>query len=238
MISKDQVTCFIPARFNSSRLPGKLLHTLGKSTVIENVYNVAVSSDLFNEVFIVSGDKKISDYCRLRGLNYIECLEDFNSGSERVISAAKKLKLSNWIVNLQGDQPFTTFNDFKSLLSLSHAQAATTLIVPRTNDTSHGSVYVSINDKSEIVTFSRRNIPSGHSKFMYHTHIGLYLYPKYVWGQTNLFHNCPWSITESLEQLNLICKGIKILAATSIRNRIEINTQYDLDLARKLMNDF
>jgi len=238
MISKNQVTCLIPARFNSSRLPGKLLHTLGTSTVIENVYNVAVSSDLFNEVFIVSGDKEISDYCRLRDLNYIECLEDFSSGSERVISAAKKLKLSNWIVNLQGDQPFTTFNDFKSLLSLSHAQAATTLIVPNSNDTPNGSVCVSINDKNEIVTFSRKDIPSGHSKFMYNTHIGLYLYPKYVWERENLFHNCPWSIRESLEQLNLICRGIKILAATSEIDRIEINTQHDLDLARMLMKDF
>jgi CMP-2-keto-3-deoxyoctulosonic acid synthetase len=73
---------------------------------------------------------------------------------------------------------------------------------------------------------------------MYNTHIGLYLYPKYVWERENLFHNCPWSIRESLEQLNLICRGIKILAATSEIDRIEINTQHDLDLARMLMKDF
>jgi len=238
MISKNEVTCLIPARFNSARLPGKLLHTLGTSTVIENVYNLAVNSNLFNDVLIVSGDKRISDHCRLRDLNYIESLENFNSGSERIIYAAKKLKLSHWIVNLQGDQPFTTFNDFKSLLSRSSTQAATTLIVPKSHQAPNDSVYVSINDKNEIVTFSRKDIPSGHSKYVYNMHVGLYLYPKHVWEQENLFHNCPWSISESLEQLNLICRGIKILAATSKKDRIEINTQHDLDLARTMMSEY
>jgi 3-deoxy-manno-octulosonate cytidylyltransferase (CMP-KDO synthetase) len=235
MIRKEEVTCLIPARYDSSRLPGKLLASLGAKTVLENVYWAAVNSGLFSSVIIASGDKKISDYCKSQKLSYLECFENFESGSERIIWAAKKLKLNGWIVNLQGDQPFITNEDLKSLLLKHDLQSVTTLIVPIPKGIDDGPVRATVNDNGEIVTFSRARIPSGHSLFNVNIHVGVYLYPESIWQQKNLFHDCPWSIQESLEQLNLICRGIKFLAAISNSQSIEINTHADLEQARLLL---
>ena len=235
MIRKEEVTCLIPARYDSSRLPGKLLSSLGTKTVLENVYWAAVNSGLFSSVIIASGDKRISDYCKSQELNYLECFGNFESGSERIIWAAKKLKLHGWIVNLQGDQPFITNENLNSLLSKHDLQSVTTLIVPTPKGIDDGAVRATVNSNGEIVTFSRASIPSGHSSFAVNIHVGIYLYPQPIWQQKNLFHDCPWSIQESLEQLNLICKGVKFLAAISNSQNIEINTHADLEQARLLL---
>ena len=235
MIRKEEVTCLIPARYDSSRLPGKLLSSLGTKTVLENVYWAAVNSGLFSSVIIASGDKKISDYCKSQNLSFLDCFGSFESGSERIIWAAKKLKLNGWIVNLQGDQPFITNKDLKNLLSKHDSQSVTTLIVPIPSGIDDGPVRATVNGKGEIVSFSRARIPSGHSSFRVNIHVGIYLYPEPIWQQKNLFHDCPWSIQESLEQLNLICKGIKFLAAISNLQSIEINTYADLEQARLLL---
>ena len=84
MIRKEEVTCLIPARYDSSRLPGKLLSSLGTKTVLETVYWAAVNSGLFSSVIIASGDKKISDYCKSQKLSFLECFGNFESGSERI----------------------------------------------------------------------------------------------------------------------------------------------------------
>jgi len=234
MYDGSDVTCIIPARIASTRFPGKLLKFLGKHTVLEHTYNSALLFKGFKDVVIASGDSDITQYCQAKKLQYIDCFGDFNSGSERVLFAAKTLGARGRIVNLQADQPFIESSDLSLLVNNSRSGGISTLIKPINNlDSIQGEqpVFATINSNNRIITFSRQKIPAGHSLFNYNLHIGIYLYSEKVLSDVNIFHNCLWSKSEKLEQLEFLCRGISFTGIESTNTHYEINTEKDLNYA-------
>jgi 3-deoxy-manno-octulosonate cytidylyltransferase (CMP-KDO synthetase) len=236
------VTCIIPARFDSSRFPGKLLQPLNSSEVLGMTYSRAVRSNLFRQVIIASGDIKISEYCRERSFDYVETYGNYANGSERVFDAARILQVQDDVVNLQGDQPLFNLEDLKLLLNANvPSSTVRTLIYPVRNaldNLGSNPVHATLNLRNEIITFSRCKIPAGHSTYELFFHIGIYLYTSSILMQVareRVFHDCPWSQTEALEQLNFLCRGVKIHGIFAQNLVPEINTKQDLLDARNYL---
>lgn len=232
------VHCIIPARFDSSRFPGKLLAKLGTSTVLNSTYSKAVGSKIFDSVIVAAGDQAIFDFCVEAEINCIKAFDEFLNGSERVIWAATELKLRGPVVNVQADQPLFNQPDLRRLTEVgSVTDNVATLVHPISKSKLNPlvkPVYVTTNRENKILTFSRLNIPSGHSEIDYLLHIGIYYFPEDFWKNAlnmNVFHDCKWSRTENLEQLNLLCSGFEIMGVEAHDFPPEINTLEDLQLA-------
>lgn len=227
--------CVIPARFDSSRFPGKLLEPLGSSEVLGMTYLRAVKSRLFSQVVVAAGDRKIAEYCKEKGIEFIETKGEFKSGSERVIWTANALDIECDVVNLQGDQPLFSVDDLENLnLSGSTRDGVSTLLYSESeNDVNLGGnpVFATLNGRGNIITFSREKIPGGHGIKDKLFHIGIYYFPK-VWLQNSkrslLFHECEWSDKESLEQVNLLCSGVSFFPVFASDCPPEVNTRQDL----------
>lgn len=232
------VHCIIPARFDSSRFPGKLLAKLGKDIVLNSTYSKAVASKIFDSVIVAAGDQAIFDFCGEHEIKCIKAFDEFLNGSERVIWTANELKLKGPVVNVQADQPLFNQLDLGRLVGVGLLTGnIATLLYPISKTQLNPlvkPVYATTNRENKILTFSRLNIPSGHSEIDFLLHIGIYYFPEDFWRNAlkmNAFHNCNWSRTESLEQLNLLCSGFEIIGVEAHEFPPEINTLEDLQLA-------
>lgn len=231
--------CIIPARYGSTRFPGKLLKKLDESEVLLHTYRRAIETNAFSRVLVSAGDEQIREYCSKHGLEYIESFEEFNSGSERVIGTARKLGIKEDVVNLQADQPFIGSTELINLVKRGvELNEICTLMFPEEKaETNHGEnpVFISIDLMGRIATFSRARIPSGHHTSARIIHIGVYFFPFSSWRHKNLFHVCPWVNTEKLEQLSILCSGEGIYGVIAENLWPEINTLNDLNSAKKYL---
>jgi CMP-2-keto-3-deoxyoctulosonic acid synthetase len=96
-------------------------------------------------------------------------------------------------------------------------------------------VYVTLNKAKKIITFSRREIPAGHTNNLYYHHIGVYLFSEKILSNKSIFHNCPWAKSELLEQLEFICNGIDFIGVDTESEHYEINTENDLNRAHNFL---
>jgi CMP-2-keto-3-deoxyoctulosonic acid synthetase len=201
-----------------------------------------VESKIFDSVTVAAGDPIIHDYCVGHDIKNIKAYNDFPNGSERVIWAATQLNLNGPVVNVQADQPLFNQLDLRRLTEEGiNTNNLATLLHPiskeKLNPHVH-PVYATTNRENEILTFSRLSVPSGHSDVDFLLHIGIYFFPENFWRNSlkmNVFHGCKWSQSESLEQLNLLCSGLKMVGVEASNFPPEINTQEDLQSANKFL---
>jgi len=231
--------CIIPARYESTRFPGKLLEKLDEREVLFHTYRRAIETHAFSRVLVSAGDQQIRGYCLKHGLEYIESFEEFNSGSERVVWSARKLGIEEDLVNLQADQPFMGKTELIDLIKKGEEldEICTLMFPEKETEFSHGEnpVFISIDLMGRIMSFSRVKIPAGHSISAHLLHIGVYFFPFSSWRNKNLFHACPWVDKEKLEQLSILCTGEKMYGVGVESIRPEINTPMDLHSARKYL---
>lgn len=231
----------IPARYSSRRLPGKPLKDLGGKTLIERVYLLAKDSNA-EEVYIATDNKEIFDCCNSFGAKTIMTNPRHLSGTDRIGEAIEILNLNSdeLIINLQGDEPFTRYEDINNLASFCQENKQF-LIGTLFSDFSNNEriensnlVKIWVDENSEVINFSRDYNFINKSKVIPALHIGIYAYSA---GFVKQFIN--WDLSsrerkEKLEQLRAIEKGAAIGALKSISDiHIGIDTQEDLDKARK-----
>ena len=241
----------IPARYGSIRLPGKPLLKIGSKTLIQHVYETALKSSADN-VYIATDDERIVDVVSGFNANVLLTSPDLVSGTDRIHEAAILLKLPDKqvIVNVQGDEYGLNSNNINkvadSLLENKGASMATLCqkidsidelenknIVKVVTDHSGNALYFSRSiipwQKTDSVnTLSNDDAPG-------YKHIGIYAYrTSFLKIFTHL--NVPKiERKESLEQLRALYYGYKIYVKLVDKNNgIEINTNSDLDKARKL----
>ncbi|MDP8229180.1 MAG: manno-octulosonate cytidylyltransferase, partial [Candidatus Electryoneaceae bacterium] len=192
----------IPARFASTRLPGKLLADLGGQSVLERTWRKAKEAVTLDRIIIAAGDERISESAREFGGEVVEVFDDLQSGSDRIFRAVENLEKSsigtvdddsvefNIIVNIQGDEPFldpTTIDRTVERLQLdSKAQVATPAApISTPEDFANPAVVKVVMDATEYAMyFSRSPIPYGwnslynsvHTEITAYHHIGLYAY--------------------------------------------------------------
>jgi 3-deoxy-manno-octulosonate cytidylyltransferase (CMP-KDO synthetase) len=248
-MTKPRVAGIIPARYGSTRLPGKPLKKILGKSMIQRVYEQCAAAKLLDEVCVATDDARIESAVRQFGGRVVMTRADHLSGTDRLAEAATALD-ADIVVNIQGDQPFIDpmmiGEAVQPVIDDPSVDLATLMV--RSADDAHlknpAVVKVVVDRLGNALYFSRSLIPYPresveHSVF---EHVGLYVYRR----QT-LFHVAGLAPTrleqaESLEQLRWLEHGLKIrVVETSGEDRafrgFSVDTPADLVQAEKLLLD-
>lgn len=237
----------IPARYASTRYPGKPLAKILDKPMIQWVYERA--SIVFDNVFVATDDERIAQTVSAFGGKYIMTSNNHQSGTDRCAEALdlveKELKISfDVVVNIQGDEPFVHPKQLSLLTELFSDEKTeiTTLVKPfdLTEDIFNSNKpKVVLGSNKRALYFSRSVIPhlrgvmenKWQSSHSYYKHIGLYAYRSDVLREITKLKQSPLEIAESLEQLRWIENGYQIKAEITNLETIAIDTPDDLDKA-------
>ena len=236
----------IPARYGSTRYPGKPLAKINGKSMIELVWINATKSNA-NEVIIATDDKRIYTTAEKFGANVLMTAESHASGTDRVCEVAVKLKWpeNQVIINVQGDEPLLsheTINECAELFDdplVDIATLASSLqSIKDWNDPN--IVKVLIDHNSFAIYFSRSPIPidrSGSLPNNAYKHIGIYAYRAGYLKKFTKLKRCEIEISEQLEQLRILYNGGKIhIGIVEGANSIGIDTKQDLEIVKKEIN--
>ncbi len=233
-----KVVALIPARYEASRFPGKLMKALGSKTVIRHTYENTVATLLFDEVIVVTDSdiifKEITEY----GGYAIKSEGYFESGTQRIASIAKDMD-AEIFVNVQGDEPFVKREMLAQLIQSFYNQGQ--------NKTLVASLMHTINEKADIeninyvkvvtdlghnaLYFSRSAIPFQREKNdppIYYKHIGIYAFRKEALLAFAGLKSGILEKTENLEQLRYIENGIQIKMVLADAAPLSIDVPSDL----------
>ncbi len=232
------IVAVIPARYAATRFPGKLMQMLGNKTIIRHVYDNTVSTDLFNDVFVVTDSDIIYKEIKDSGGKVIISKKEHESGSDRIAEAIAEMNI-DVIVNVQGDEPFIKKEPLEKLVRLfnddSIQVASLMRKISKEEATNPNNVKVVTDKLGYALYFSRSIVPYKRDEKMnteYFLHVGVYAYKKDVlmnftkWPQSSL------EKIEKLEQLRYLENGIKIRMAETDYNNIAIDTPEDLERAK------
>ena len=238
----------IPARFASSRFPGKpLIEILGKS-MIQRVYEQAKKSTKLDEVVVATDDERIFNHVIKFGGNAVMTEVNHPSGTDRCFEALEKSgKNFNYVINIQGDEPFIDPSQIDLLASVCDGKTElATLMIPVDShevlfDT--GEVKITMNNKHEALYFSREVIPhikgidkkEWHKHYNYYRHVGMYAYRADVLKKITKLEISSLEKAESLEQLRWLENGYKIKLAVTDFDSHCIDTPEDIEKVLRLM---
>ncbi|MEJ5299400.1 MAG: 3-deoxy-manno-octulosonate cytidylyltransferase [Thermodesulforhabdaceae bacterium] len=230
----------IPCRYDSSRLPGKVLLDLFGRPLIQWVYEGVLEAKLVDDVFVATDDRRIEEACRKFGARVIFTRSDHKSGTDRVAEACFNLGCdeSDIIVNVQGDEPLVTGQMVDLLVEalLKNHQISMATLAFRSSffeDFQNPNVVKVVCDKNmRALYFSRASIPfnrDGWKEGSFWKHQGFYAYR---YGFLKKFTAIPQSELEQcekLEQLRVLEHGYSILVVPSPKDTIGIDTAEDVE---------
>ena len=238
----------IPARYASTRFPGKPLIDIKGKTMIQLVYEQALQSTKLDEVVVATDDERILLHVRAFGGRAILTSPDHQSGTDRCAEVAEKLPGFDILINIQGDEPFIDPQQIDMLCTCFESEGtelATLVKKINTAEELHNpnSPKVILNSSSEAIYFSRtaipylRNIelPNWISSHTFYKHIGIYGYRIDALKAITKLQVSSLEKAEALEQLRWIENGYKIkVAITDIENQA-IDTPDDL---KKILSSY
>lgn len=239
----------IPARYGSTRFPGKPLAFLGNQTIIQHVYKR--SQEALRHVFVATDDQRIHDTVLGFGGKSIMTSIAHRSGTDRCAEALMRIEMEtdlrfDAVINIQGDEPFIHPEQIRQLSDLfEDREAQITTLIKRITDPSDifepNKPKVVVDMKGFALFFSRSPIPyirglkqdkwPGETSF--YKHIGIYGYRREVLLAITRLEASELEIAESLEQLRWLSNAYKIKTAETIHESIGIDTPEDLEAAIK-----
>jgi 3-deoxy-manno-octulosonate cytidylyltransferase (CMP-KDO synthetase) len=224
-----KVLGIIPARYASSRFPGKPLIDLKGKTMIQRVYEGAKKSMRITEVIVATDDQRIYDEVERFGGKAMMTNENHPSGTDRCAEVAANFPEMDVVINIQGDEPLVDFRQLDQLIDAFEnpkTDIATlgNLSLTQEDVDNPNRIKVVVNAKNTALYFSRSAIPNSyHSKgnplenYPYMRHIGLYAYRSSVLQELTKLEPTSLEKIESLEQLRWLYYGYTIqLVETSI----------------------
>lgn len=238
----------IPARYASTRFPGKPLIDINGKTMIQLVYEQALQSTKLDEVVVATDDERILMHVRAFGGRAILTSPDHQSGTDRCAEVAEKLPGFDILINIQGDEPFIDPEQIDMLCTCFEAEGtelATLVKKIITSEELHNpnSPKVILNSNSEAIYFSRTAIPylrnielqywiNSHT---FYKHIGIYGYRIGTLKTITKLAVSSLEKAEALEQLRWIENGYRIkVAITDIENQA-VDTPDDL---KKILSSY
>jgi len=242
----------IPARYASTRFPGKPLADIGGMTMIERVYRRA--SQALDNVIVATDDSRIYDAVRAFGGNVEMTSAEHRSGTDRCREAYVNCgSAADVVINIQGDEPFIDPEQIEALKGCfvnPDTQIAT--LVRRFDPASGYDALVNPNtpkvvrdDRGFALYFSRSVIPyvrgtepsewPAHAE--YYTHVGIYAYRAEVLAEIVRLPQSPLELAESLEQLRWLQGGYRILTAVTDAQTVGIDTPDDLERAVRYLKE-
>jgi 3-deoxy-manno-octulosonate cytidylyltransferase (CMP-KDO synthetase) len=246
--TEGHFTGIIPARFASTRFPGKPLAFIGDKPMIQHVYEKA--SGVLASVFVATDDRRIEDAVKAFGGNVIMTSPDHRSGTDRCAEAVliiekQRGKKPGIIINIQGDEPFIRPEQIKLLTKCfedREVEIATLIrkveIEEDLFNANHPKVVLSLD--GDAIYFSRSAIPyyrdadkhRWSQNHTYYKHIGIYGYKTDTLLRITSLDQSPLEIAESLEQNRWLENGYRIRTAITPWESIGIDTPEDLEKAR------
>ena len=242
----------IPARYASTRFPGKPLAMLGGKTVIERVYTQV--SSLVDDVYVATDDDRIFAKVSEFGGKAVMTSPDHKSGTDRIEEAVEKISAETGasydvVINVQGDEPFIQKSQIETVMKCFDDETTQIATLGKPFGESLDSIKnpnspkIAVSVQGFALYFSRSVIPYSRGKeealwpssFPYLKHIGLYAYRREVLHDVTQLPQSPLEKAESLEQLRWLENGYKIKVGLTDVETIGIDTPADLQRAEEFL---
>jgi len=231
----------IPARYASTRFPGKPLIDIAGKSMIQRVYEQVKRTVCLHEVIVATDDTRIVEHVQSFGGNVMMTSHTHESGTDRAAEIIRKVQGFDIAINIQGDEPFIDPLQIELLASCfekGNTEIAT-LIKPITEEKelfNSNSPKVVINKNGEAIYFSRQTIPflrniaqqDWINEHTFYKHIGIYGYQTSILSDLTQLPVSSLEAAEGLEQLRWLENGYRIQTAISNHETIAIDTPEDL----------
>ncbi|HEX8473419.1 MAG TPA: 3-deoxy-manno-octulosonate cytidylyltransferase [Pyrinomonadaceae bacterium] len=256
---RPRAVCIIPARYNSTRLPGKPLLLIAGRPMILHVLEQAARARNVVRALVATDDRRIFDAVRGAGFDALMTGAHHRSGSDRLAEAAAMHEDADIIVNVQGDEPLiapeTIESAVEALIDDAEAAVATTCeaITNVADVLSSDVVKVVTDERGHALYFSRSPIPFPRDAVQRHStleaalagdasllarfrkHTGLYVYRRSFLLEYSRWPQTALERAESLEQLRILEHGAKIRVVETAWASIGVDTAEDLERVRELI---
>ena len=237
----------IPARYASTRFPGKPLAVLGGKTVIQRVYEQV--SSLLDEVHVATDDERIFQVVESFGGRAVMTRTDHKSGTDRIEEAAEKIGSdADVIINVQGDEPFIQPSQIETLMHLFDAPETQIGTLGKRFETIEGvenpnSPKIVTDNRGFALYFSRSPIPYVRGidrnlwleAYPFLKHLGIYAYRREVLREVTQLPQGRLEKAESLEQLRWLENGYRIRVGLTDVETVGIDTPEDLQRAEEFL---
>jgi 3-deoxy-manno-octulosonate cytidylyltransferase (CMP-KDO synthetase) len=239
----------IPARYASTRFPGKPLVDIGGKSMIQRVYEQAKKSKRLSEVLVATDDARIEEHVKSFNGKVVMTSDQHQSGTDRCFEAMQAFSVkADVIINIQGDEPFINpeqIDEIASCFQTPDVQLAT-LVKKINTDEELFNVNIPkvvLNTQKEAIYFSRQTIPFIRGKkqeewlknHTYYKHIGIYAYKASILKEITSLKPTTLELSEGLEQLRWIENGYKIKVELTDYESVAVDVPDDLQKLRKFL---
>ena len=242
-MKKNKIIAVIPARYQASRFPAKLMQMLGDKTVIITTYQNVIETGLFDEVFVATDSEIIFDEIIKNGGKAV-MTGQHETGSDRIAEAVKDIDC-DIVVNVQGDEPFLKTEPLRQLIEVfdndgNEEISLASLKIKLTEQEdieSPNNVKVITDKEGFALYFSRSVIPYPRNKegVEYFKHIGVYAFRKNALLKFAQLEMKPLEIAEKIECLRYLEYGMKIKMIETDFVGVGIDVPEDLEKARLIL---
>lgn len=237
----------IPARYASTRFPGKPLALLGGKPVIQHVYEKVAA--VLETAYVATDDERIYDVVKSFGGQVVMTRTDHKSGTDRIEEAIEKIG-GEWdvVVNVQGDEPFVAKSQLDTICHCFDDPTTQIATLGKPFESMEAvqnpnSPKIVVDNMDFAMYFSRSVIPYVRGKeksswlthYPFLKHLGIYAYRKDVLRQITQLPQSSLEIAESLEQLRWLQNGFKIKVGTTDVETVGIDTPQDLERAEEFL---
>ena len=248
---KPKVIAVIPARYASTRLPGKVLKDICGKPMIQHVYERVSNAKLVQQVIIATDDKRISQAAQKFGANVEMSPKSCKSGTDRIAWIVKKMpdiREDDIIINVQGDEPLVAPQAIEKLIKAiscdSHSIMASLMTkISDVNELMSPNVVKVVVDKDNFALyFSRSPVPFSRDKWknlkpklvldttdIFYKHLGIYAYRKHFLLKYSKMPQTYLEKIEKLEQLRALEHGYRIKMVETEFDSISVDTPADLE---------
>jgi 3-deoxy-manno-octulosonate cytidylyltransferase (CMP-KDO synthetase) len=251
MTNSNTIVAIIPARYASTRFPGKPLVLINGKTMIQCVYDQVKNTPGISEVIVATDDDRIEAEVLSFGGKVVRTKPEHPSGTDRCYEAYQQLNKSyDFIINVQGDEPFIQPEQIRTLAGILKPETQLATLIKKIEDEetlfNPNTPKVIINTKGEALYFSRQTIPylrqfSDKTEWLkqhtFYKHIGMYAYRPDILEKITQLSPSSLELVESLEQLRWIENGYSIQTAITTIETIGIDTPEDLRKALLKINE-
>jgi len=237
----------IPARFASTRFPGKALIDIGGKSMIQRVYEQSKKSRSLNKIIVATDDERILNHVIGFGGEAVMTSKDHASGTDRCFEALSHAKeFYQYIINIQGDEPFIEPAQIDELAEAlqDNVEIATQMIAVKNKEElfDAGEAKIVLNENNEALYFSRSPIPfvrnvseeNWHLHHTFYRQVGMYAYRKDILKKITQLRVSSLEKAESLEQLRWLQNGFKIKCVLTKYESHCVDVPEDIERLRNL----
>ena len=230
-----KVLCIIPARYASTRLPGKPLREIAGKPMIVRVYERALQARFVQDVVVATDDERIRTVVEAHGGHAVMTGADHSTGTDRLAEVAARMTDYDLIINVQGDEPLIEPSVIDALVEPFLADDRLAMATAKTEITDEeeqenpNNVKVITDKSGNALYFSRARIPYARVPgAKVYKHIGIYAYRRDFLLAYARMAQTPLELSESLEQLRALENGYRIRVVETDAVFIGVDTEEDL----------